>query len=438
MKNYILDTTVVLYDAQAIFKFDDNNVIIPIPVIEDVDHFKKDLSEIGRSARQLSRYLDILREQASVTEGIKLDNGGMLFVRLSAGSTMNRLPDELRERRRDNLILAIALEIKQNSKVPTIFVSKDINLRIKANALGLTVEDYESDKVDINELYQGYTEITLSETEFTRFRESSFCPYADSTIFPNEFVVMHNEADPSQVLFGRYGKQQKGFVRLISEDHVGAWRITPKNREQIFAMDALLNENIQLVTLVGKAGTGKTLLAIAASLYLTVDRNAYSRVLVSRPTMPMGKDIGFLPGGIEEKLTPWMYPIVDNVEFLMRRENRSSRHVRGFRELVDMGILVIEPLTYIRGRSIHSQFVIIDEAQNLTPHEIKTIITRVGEGTKIVVTGDPYQIDNPYIDSSSNGLTYLVEKFKDQEISAHITLTKGERSTLSEIAANIL
>jgi PhoH-like ATPase len=200
----------------------------------------------------------------------------------------------------------------------------------------------------------------------------------------------------------------------------------------------LLHDGIQLVTLVGKAGTGKTLLAVAASIYKTVDENVYNRVLVSRPTLPMGKDIGYLPGTVEEKLTPWMYPIADNVELIMRKDNRSSRHIRGFRELVEMGILVIEPLTYIRGRSIHNQYLIIDEAQNLTPHEIKTIITRVGDGTKIIVTGDPYQIDNPYIDSSSNGLAYLVERFKEQTISAHITFTKGERSRLSELAANLL
>ena len=194
-------------------------------------------------------------------------------------------------------------------------------------------------------------------------------------------------------------------------------------------MDALLNDSIGLVTLVGKAGTGKTLLAVAASLFKTVDENRYTRVLVSRPTLPMGKDIGFLPGTVEEKLTPWMYPIADNVELIMRKESRTGRHIRGFRELVDMGILVIEPLTYIRGRSIHNQYLIVDEAQNLTPHEIKTIITRVGEGTKIIVTGDPYQIDNPYIDSSSNGLSYLVERFKEQTISAHVTFSKGERDT---------
>jgi PhoH-like ATPase len=244
--------------------------------------------------------------------------------------------------------------------------------------------------------------------------------------------------DSAVTAAGRFDAETGAVVRLLSENNRENWRVMPRNREQQFAMDALLHDGIQLVTLVGKAGTGKTLLAVAASLFKTVDENVYSRVLVSRPTLPMGKDIGFLPGTVEEKLTPWMYPIADNVELIMRKDSRANRPIRGFAELVDMGIILIEPLTYIRGRSIHNQYLIIDEAQNLTPHEIKTIITRVGDGTKIVVTGDPYQIDNPYIDSSSNGLTYVVERFKDQAIAAHVTMTKGERSKLSELAANLL
>lgn len=437
MKNYILDTNILLYDAQALFKFDDNNVIIPIPVIEEIDHFKKDVTETGRSARQTSRYLDELRQRASITSGVRLDNGGMLFVKMSTGSVMKRLPEELQDRNNDNLILAIALEVKEASKdIPTVFVSKDINLRIKAGALGLDVEDYESDKVDIEELYSGFREIRMDEDEIFHFKDTGSISI-DQKLYPNQYVMMVSE-DPDIHALGRYDNQHNSIVRVTSESRSGMWRISPRNREQIFAMDALLNDEIQLVTLVGKAGTGKTLLAVAASLYKTVDENVYSRVLVSRPTLPMGKDIGFLPGTIEEKLTPWMYPIVDNVELIMRKDNRSSRHLRGYRELVDMGILVIEPLTYIRGRSIHNQYLIIDEAQNLTPHEIKTIVTRVGDGTKIVVTGDPYQIDNPYIDSSSNGLTYVVEKFKNQDVAAHITFTKGERSRLSELAANLL
>jgi PhoH-like ATPase len=437
-KNYVLDTTVLLYEAQAMFKFGVNNVIIPITVVEDIDHFKKDQNETGRNARQTSRYLDELRKKDSVVKGIALESGGTLFVRTGGGAAAQRMPDALREGTRDNRILAIALEVKrQAGEVPTIFVSKDLNLRIKADALGLDVEDYESDKVDIEELYCGFRDLTVDRGVIQTFREKG-CVAAAEPCFPNQYVTLVAAGDPSQTANARFDPEKNALVRLLSETQKEAWRVTPRNREQLFAMDALLHDGIQLVTLVGKAGTGKTLLAVAASLYKTVDENMYTRVLVSRPTLPMGKDIGFLPGTVEEKLTPWMYPIADNVELIMRKDSRAGRQARGFRELVDMGILVIEPLTYIRGRSIHNQYLIIDEAQNLTPHEIKTIITRVGDGTKIIVTGDPYQIDNPYIDSSSNGLTYVVERFKEQAISAHITFTKGERSRLSELAANLL
>ncbi len=438
VKNYILDTTVLLHDAQAMFNFGRNNVIIPVPVIEDVDHFKKDVSEIGRSARQVSRILDRMRQRSSLASGVAIDEGGRLFVKMSTGAMLRRLPEELRIRNRDNMILAIALEVREREPaVQTIFVSKNINLRIKADALGLRVEDYESDAVAIDELYSGIRELDCTEAELATFRTEGHVQVREQ-LQPHQYVSMVTTAAPGNPVFGRFDPQRREVVRLITEERQGTWRIIPRNAEQQFAMDALLNDDIQLVTLVGKAGTGKTLLAVAASLFKTVDENIYSRVLVSRPTLPLGKDIGFLPGTVEEKLTPWMYPIADNVELLMRLGNRSNRTIRGFRELVEMGILVIEPLTYIRGRSIHNQFLIIDEAQNLTPHEIKTIITRAGDGSKIVVTGDPYQIDNPYIDSSSNGLTYVVERLKEQDITAHVTFTRGERSRLSELAANLL
>ncbi|MFP4014376.1 MAG: PhoH family protein [Chitinispirillaceae bacterium] len=438
MKNYVLDTTVLLYDAHAMFNFGSNNVIIPISVIEDIDHFKKEVSEIGRSARQTSRYLDELRRTNNLSSGVRLSSGGTLFVRSGKGSVLSRLPEELRNMDRKNShILAVALEVKESSDLLTIFVTKDVSMRIKADALGINAEDYESERVSIEELYSGYKEITVAPSLITGFKEKGFCTVEES-LHPHQYVVLKAEGEPQRTALGRFEPEKNGIVRLASEEREGAWRIKPRNTEQMFAMDALMNDDIQLVTLVGKAGTGKTLLAVAASLFKTVDANVYSRILVSRPTLPMGKDIGFLPGTVEEKLTPWMYPIVDNVELIMRKDNRPGRQTRGFRELMDMGILIIEPLTYIRGRSIHNQYLIIDEAQNLNPHEIKTIITRVGDGTKIVVTGDPYQIDNPYIDSSSNGLSFVVEKFRAQEVSAHVTLTKGERSKLSELAANLL
>jgi Predicted ATPase related to phosphate starvation-inducible protein PhoH len=440
MKNYILDTTVLLYDAQALFKFEENNIYIPITVIEDIDRFKKDLSETGRNARQTSRYLDDLRNKGSLSAGVKLENGGTLIVKLDTDSILKRMPRELQGNPRDNLILAITLDVKEKSgNIPTVFVSKDINLRIKADALGLAVEDYKSDKVDIEELYTGYIEIKVKSDAVSAFHEQGWALHeGNEKLYANQYIALVDSSDGSRFALGRYLRKDNKIVKLAREDRDGMWRIKPRNREQIFSMDALLNDSIQLVTLVGIAGTGKTLLAVAASLYKTVDENVYNHVLVSRPTLPMGKDIGFLPGTVEEKLAPWMYPIADNVDLLMRSEAKARRHIRGFKELLDSGILIVEPLTYIRGRSIHNQYLIVDEAQNLTPHEIKTVITRVGDGTKIILTGDPYQIDNPYIDSSSNGLTYVVERFKDQDVAAHITFSKGERSVLSELAANLL
>ncbi|MGB7567327.1 MAG: PhoH family protein [Chitinivibrionales bacterium] len=440
MKNYILDTTVLLYDAQALFKFEENNIYIPITVIEDIDRFKKDLNETGRNARQTSRYLDELRKKGSLSAGVKLESGGTLIVKLDTDSILKRMPRELQGNARDNLILAITLDVKEKSgNVPTVFVSKDINLRIKADALGLVVEDYKSDTIDIEELYTGYSDIKVKSSAVSAFHEQGWVLYeGKENLFANQYVSLVDSSDESRSALGRYVRKDNKIVKLAREDRDGMWRIKPRNREQIFSMDALLNDSIQLVTLVGIAGTGKTLLAVAASLYKTVDENVYNHVLVSRPTLPMGKDIGFLPGTVEEKLAPWMYPIADNVDLLMRSEAKARRHIRGFKELLDSGILIVEPLTYIRGRSIHNQYLIVDEAQNLTPHEIKTVITRVGDGTKIILTGDPYQIDNPYIDSSSNGLTYVVERFKDQDVSAHITFSKGERSLLSELAANLL
>lgn len=438
MKNYILDTTVLLHDAGALLNFGKNNVIVPISVLEDIDRFKKEVTEIGRSARQTSRILDTLRQRASVSLGVPLDNGGKLYVRMSSGAALRRLPEELHDRGKGNIIFAVALEVKeQNPAIPTILVSKDINLRIKADALGITAEDYESDAVSIDELYTGFTSLECPEDDLNRFKATGILKTSEP-FFANQYVNVRTSDEKAHPVTARFDSAKKALVKIVAEERQGCWRIQPRNQEQACAMDALMNDAIQLVTLVGFAGTGKTLLAIAASLFKTVDENVYTRILVARPTLPMGKDIGFLPGTVEEKLAPWMLPIADNVELIMRQGSRTGRSIRGFKELIDMGILVVEPLTYIRGRSIHNQFLIIDEAQNLTPHEIKTIITRAGEGTKIVVTGDPYQIDNPYIDSSSNGLTYVVERMKGQDISAHITLTKGERSKLSELAANLL
>ncbi|MCD6527744.1 MAG: PhoH family protein [Desulfuromonas sp.] len=437
-KKYVLDTNVLLHDPQALLKFEDNDVIIPITVIEEIDTFKKDLNEIGRNARHVSRMLDELRSQGSLTAGVPLVSGGTLKVVLFTDDHARKLPPELRVERSDNRILAVAVSLNHNSDSKVIFVTKDTNLRIKANALGLVAQDYQNDKVSIEELYSGTLDLTLPSVEVDRFYGQGYLELPDQSFFPNQCMTLIDTANPSHTALARYDQQSGRCLPLVKLPKEGIWGITSRNREQHFALDLLLDTNIQLVTLVGKAGTGKTLLAIAAGLQKAADDGSYSRLLVSRPVFPMGRDLGFLPGDVEEKLAPWMQPIFDNVELLLGSVEERGKRKRGYRELVDMGIMEIEPLTYIRGRSIPNQYMIVDEAQNLTPHEIKTIITRAGQGTKIVLTGDPYQIDNPYVDASSNGLAYVVEKFKDQPIAGHVTLTHGERSGLAELAANVL
>ncbi|MFO7983384.1 MAG: PhoH family protein [Desulfuromonadales bacterium] len=436
-KTYVLDTNVLLHEPQAMFRFQDNKVLLPITVIEEIDRFKKEQSETGRNARQVSRILDGLRGGGMLVEGVPLQDGGQLQVRIYHERSMRHLPPELQVDRGDNRILAVAMEAKESAEGPVILVTKDTNLRIKADAIGLEAQDYESDKVSIDELYSGTAEITVSKSQVDTFYGQDYLDI-EGDFRPNQFVTLIEEGNPSHTAIGRYHAPLQRIVPLIRPPKDGAWGIHPRNREQQFTLDLLLNEDIELVTLVGKAGTGKTLLAIAAGLYNVTEEERYGRLLVSRPVFPLGRDIGFLPGDLEEKLAPWMQPIFDNVELLLSSVDERGKRKRGYRELVDMGILEIEALTYIRGRSIPKQYMIVDEAQNLTPHEIKTIVSRAGEGTKIVLTGDPYQIDNPYVDSSSNGLTYVVEKFKDEKIAGHVTLFKGERSCLAELAANLL
>jgi PhoH-like ATPase len=436
-KTFVLDTNVLLHDPQALFRFEDNDLVIPMTVIEEIDRFKKELSETGRNARQFSRIMDGLRSKAKLIEGVELETGGHLRVDLYTQEHLKGLPPELRTDRGDNRILAVALDVKSRSDKMVILVTKDTNLRIKADAIGLTAEDYESDKVSLEDLYSGTTQVFVPREEIDRFYSEGFLPMT-AEFLPNQCLTLMDAANPSHTALARYNRALRQAVPLLRAPKEGLWGVHSRNREQQFAFDLLLNEDIQLVTLVGKAGTGKTLLAIAAGLHKSADEGQYSRLLVSRPIFPLGRDLGFLPGDIEEKLSPWMQPIFDNVELLLGAVEEGSKRKRGYKELVDLGILEIEPLTYIRGRSIPKQYMIVDEAQNLTPHEIKTIITRAGEGTKIILTGDPYQIDNPYIDSASNGLTYVVEKFKGEEIAGHVTLNKGERSCLAELAANLL
>ncbi len=437
MKTYVLDTNVLLHDPQAIFRFEDNEVVLPLTVIEEIDRFKKEQSETGRNARQISRIIDGFRKQGKLVDGVPLENGGLFKVAIFRDEAMKLLPSELRDEKADNRILAVANELVDGSDNTIILITKDINLRIKADTINLYAEDYESDKVSIDDLYSGTSELQVTSDQVDQFYEKGELELIGDYI-ANQGVTLIDSANPSHSAIGRYDSLQQKLRPLVRAPKDGIWGIHPRNREQQFALDLLLNDDIRVVSLVGKAGTGKTLLAIAAGLLKTADESVYSRLLVSRPVFPMGRDLGFLPGDIDEKLAPWMQPIFDNVELLLSSVEEGGKRKRGYRELIDLGLMEIEPLTYIRGRSIPRQYLIVDEAQNLTPHEIKTIITRAGEGTKIVLTGDPYQIDNPYVDASSNGLAYAVERLKGQDISGHITLTKGERSPLAELAANLL
>jgi PhoH-like ATPase len=438
-KTFVLDTNVLLFDAQAIYKFNDNDVVIPISVIEEIDRFKKDLNEVGRNARQFSRNLDNLRSKGSLSTGIKIETGGTLRVELNDEKL--QLPAMLVGEKADNRILAVAYNLlKKKSAKAVVFITKDTNLRLKADALGIPAEDYETSHVSIEELYSGMGVFEVSSKEITAFYTDRRLAFERPDLYPNQFVILRDQLNPSHSAVGRYDLRQGAILPIIKSPE-GVWGLHPKNVEQSFALDLLLNDEIQLVTLVGKAGTGKTLLAIAAGLLKTLDEGKFQKLLVSRPIFPMGKDVGYLPGDIEQKLNPWMQPVFDNIEFLMggaENRRRSSSVVRGMQELINQGMLQVEALTYIRGRSIPNQFLIVDEAQNLTPHEIKTILTRAGENTKIVLTGDCYQIDNPYVDSTSNGLAYVVERMKQEEISGHISLVKGERSMLAELASNLL
>jgi len=441
-KTFVLDTNVLLHDPNSLFAFRDNNVVIPIVVIEELDKFKKGVDEIARNARQVSRHLDSLREKNKLSLGVDLEGGGTLRVELNhQHEEPCSMPSGFALHEADNRILMVALCLSKDLKgEPLVLVTKDTNLRIKADALGVTAEDYDNRTIKIDELYTGEGELEASGDAINAFFETGQMSVPDGSFYPNQFVMLKDPGNPGHTALSKYNKKKKALVVLKGAKR-GAWGVTARNKEQTYALDLLLDDDILLVTLVGMAGTGKTLLALAAGLEKTVEEHVYQRLVVSRPIFPLGRDIGFLPGDVEEKLKPWMQPIFDNLEFLMGspgpQESRSRKH-KDFHGLVDMGMLELEPLTYIRGRSMPNRYLIVDEAQNLTPHEIKTIITRAGEGTKIVLTGDPYQIDNPYIDSSSNGLTYVAEHFKDSDVGGHITLTKGERSVLAELAAELL
>jgi len=437
-KNYVLDTNVLLHDPHAIFKFEDNDLIIPIYVLEEIDTFKRETNERGRNARTVTRLLDGLRAQGTpLSRGIKVGEDGTLRVHVP--ERRPELSIALNPRSSDHAILQTALDLRDaNPDKPTIFVTMDVNLRIRGDALGLVTETYENQAVDIDHLDKGTVELTVSSAELDTFTDTGvLAPPPGERLYPNVCILLRDDSPRSRTALGRFhGDKQE--IRALRAPREGIMGIRPRNKEQSFALDLLLDDSVRMVTLVGKAGTGKTLLALAAGLRRTLDDGVYTRLLVSRPVMPLGRDIGYLPGDIDEKLHPWMQPVFDNLEFLLATGSSRRRGMRGVDELFESGQLQVEPLTYIRGRSLPNQYVIVDEAQNLTPHEVKTVITRCGEGTKIVLTGDPFQIDNPYVDSATNGLSVTADRLHGDALVGHILLTKGERSELANLAANKL
>jgi PhoH-like ATPase len=434
VKNYVLDTNVLLHDARAIYAFADNNVIIPIFVIEEIDTFKKDQSELGRNARQIARLLDEHRGlEGGLVKSQPMKTGGTVRVALSKTPIKNPSYDS---RSMDQRILEIAIEVRDSDpSTQTWLVTKDVNMRVRGDALGLQTADFEPNHVSIDELYPGNRELLVPSNVIDEFYANNAVVIDAPGLHANEFLTLKDDNGKSALT--RWDKTV-GKAVPVRKLRDGVWGIKPRNREQHFALDLLLNDDIKLVTLVGKAGTGKTLLAIAAGLQKVTEDQVFSKMLVSRPVFPLGRDIGYLPGTIEEKLNPWMQPIYDDLELLLGLNKSDKKDGRSYAELVDLGFVEIEPLTYIRGRSLPQNYMIVDEAQNLTPHEVKTIVTRAGEGTKIILTGDPYQIDHPYLDSSNNGLTSVAERFKNEAIAGHVILTKGERSPLAELATQIL
>jgi PhoH-like ATPase len=437
-KIFVLDTNVILHNSASMLAFADNEVVLPIEVIEELDRFKKDHDEKGRNAREAIRRLDDFRRKGKLGNGVATENGGLIRIITSIDLSKVKVELGLSSDLVDNRILMTAYTLQQQDK-KVIFVSKDINARVKADAIGIKAMDFEKEKIDFDRLYTGWRKIKTTKEKIDAFYENlSSGDDMPNDFMPNEFAVLSDEQNEKHTALARRSNDKKNMQQM-KYGGKDIWGVKPRNKEQVMAQELLCDDTVRLVTLVGTAGTGKTLLALAAGLKKVLQDATYDRLLISRPIMPLGRDIGYLPGTKEEKLENWMEPIFDNLEFILSMHRKKQRgKFKSIADLLDTGLLQLEALTYMRGRSIPKQFIIIDEAQNLTPHEIKTVITRTGNYAKMVLTGDPYQIDNPYLDSSSNGLTYCVEKMKNQPMFGHVTLTSSERSELASIAAQVL
>ncbi len=427
---FVLDTSVLLHDPRALFAFPGSDVVVPAAVIEELDEKKHNADERGTKARAAARLLDELRSRGRLSEGVPVQGGGSVRVELNHRAT-EALGAYFMDNGADNRILAVAYNLRRESPDVTL-VSRDVILRIKADGLGLPVTDYE-DGAGAHEHDAGQPELLVDKSLIDQLYRERRLDLPDLALVPNQFAILRDSAGGSQSALVRC--VAPGVVQRCKQDSP-VWGVTPRNVEQRMAMELLLDDRVQLVTLAGPAGTGKTLLALAAALAKTEEERVYKRLVVSRPVVPMGRDIGYLPGTQEEKMSPWMQPIYDNLEHLFGLAGRQANELNDI--LVGMKGIVVEALTYIRGRSIPHQFMIVDEAQNLTKHEVKTVITRAGEGTKVVLVGDPDQIDHPYLDRHTNGLIYAMEQFRGQPIAGHVTLLKGERSPLAQLAATLL
>ena len=440
---YVLDISVLLYTPDAIFDFPMKEVLLPVSILDALEPLRQDLGEKGRVANLVSKILDECRQLGNLVEGVSLPNGGKLRIELADPET-EAIPFSFDSRNPSNRILAVAWLLSRENK-DVVFVSRDENLRTKANTLNVPTISYKGRRRDDSNLYSGIHHCEVSKKKLRNLNQQSFISMEEVQselnenikFFPNQGLLLNNPEVPEEDVLAIYNQSKNKFLTVSKEQ--GVWGIRPRNLEQRLALALLVDPNISIVTLSGKAGTGKTLLALAVGLQQMMVDNIYSRMLVSRPIFPMGRDLGFLPGDTQEKLSPWMQPIFDNLELLINNtsEKKSSKR-DSYQELMERGMLVVEPLTYIRGRSIPNQHMIVDEAQNLTPHEMKTIVSRAGDGTKIVLTGDPNQIDNTDVNLSSNGLSTLVERFKGSQLAGHVRFTSVERSALAELAANVL
>lgn len=446
-KVYVLDTNVILTDPNAFENFDDNEVVIPFIVIEELERHKTKLDEVGRNAREFSRKIGkYIEEGHDIRVGIKLENRGIVRAVSSNDFDLQyRKPSEINDDKADNLILSITKELTANTSLNVILVTQDTLLRIKAAALGIETQTYQNNRIKITEksgLYTGHRVIELDKEGIDEIHQMAksgesldFSLGEEGEALPNEFITLKDPNSQASCLL-RWIEKDKTF-RVVKNLTVS--KIHAKNREQTFALDLLLDPDVKLVTLSGFAGTGKTIVALAAGLHQVLDEKTYKSLVVCRPMQPVGKDIGFLPGLKSEKLEPWIAPIKDNLKFLLGGNQKNSKHQEiALEMLFERGTIEVEAMTYIRGRSIANAFMLIDEAQNLSMHELKTILTRAGEGTKIVLTGDIEQIDAAHLDSMSNGLTIAIEKFKKYDISGHVSLVKGERSALASLAAEVL